>query len=57
MSEQKMPRLKLKGRLLVRDKDGRPKFSNPSLIPQFIHALSEEDLAYLKEKYGDDFRT
>lgn len=41
--------------MLVRDKDGKPKFSDPSLIKHFIHRLTEDEINYLKEKYGNDY--
>lgn len=55
MNNGQMPKYILKGRMLVRDKDGRPKFRDPKLIKEFMHRLSEDDINYLKEKYGDNF--
>ena len=42
-------------RALVRDKDGMPKFSKPEMIKHFIHRLTETEIEYLKEKYGNDY--
>ena len=48
-------KVKLKLAALVRDKDGHPKFSDPSTIKRYLHRLSDEDINYLKEKYGYDY--
>lgn len=47
------PDIRLKG--LVRDKDGHPKFDDPAKIKHFLHRLTEEDIIYLKEKYGGEY--
>lgn len=51
------PRPRIQIRALVRDKDGHPKFDDPSLIPDYLHRLSEEDIAYLENQYGEGICT
>lgn len=52
-----LPKVKIHVRGLVRDKDGNPKFDNPSLIKDYMHLLSESDVIYLENKYGKEFHT
>lgn len=41
--------------VLVRDKDGRPKFQRPELIKRFARALTDDDWQYLHNKFGDEW--
>ena len=42
----------LKAKMVVRDKEGRPKFTNENLVKRFWDVLSDEDKAYMKEKFN-----
>ena len=53
--EFKAPAAQVKIRALVRDKDGHPKFDDPSMIKDFLHRLSDEDINYLKEKFDGKY--
>ena len=50
----KPPQIKIRG--LVRDKDGKPKFDDPKKIRQFMHRLSDEDIAYLERQFGIEIK-
>ena len=45
----------VKGRMLVRDKDGHPKFDSAEKVREFLNDLSEQDILFLEEKFNDDF--
>ena len=51
--EFKLPKARIEVRALVRDKDGHPKFDDPSLIKDYLHRLSDEDIIYLEKQYGE----
>jgi len=42
-----VPTPKVKGRLLVRDREGRPKFDDPDKIKDYVNVLTDEDRDYL----------
>ena len=42
---------RLKAKMIVRDKEGRPKFTNARLVERFWDILSDEDKDYLKDKF------
>ena len=56
-TELKMPKTRIVIRGLVRDKDGHPKFDDPSMIPDYAHRLSDEDKTFLENKYGEGICT
>lgn len=51
-TEFKTPKPRIEVKALVRDKDGNPKFDDPSLIKHYLHRLSDEDKLYLENEYG-----
>lgn len=48
------PKVQFKTRAIVRDKYGHPKFDDPAKIVDFIDRLSDQDIEYLRGKYGKD---
>lgn len=55
MKELFVPKYEMKVKILVRDKDGNPKIDDPSKIELFKQSLTEDDIIYLKEKFGNDY--
>lgn len=53
MSKLVTSRPRIKGRILIRDKDGHPKFDDPKKIRNHLHVLSDEDIEYLRGIYGE----
>jgi len=43
---------RLKAKMVVRDKEGRPKFTNKRLVERFWDILSDEDKIYLSNKFN-----
>jgi len=43
---------RLKAKMVVRDKEGRPKFANEKLVSRFWDVLSDEDRVYLAKKFN-----
>lgn len=48
------PKVKVNAMVVVRDKDGNPKFDDIEKVKQFRKYLTEEDMIYLEKKYGKD---
>lgn len=42
-----VPIPKIRGRVLVRDREGRPKFDDPGKVKDYVNVLTEEDKVYL----------
>lgn len=55
MKELFVPKYEMKVKVLIRDKDGHPKIDDPSKIELFKQSLTEDDIIYLKEKFGNDY--
>ena len=53
MSNATLGKPTIKARILVRDKDGHPKFDDPEKIRQHLADLTKEDIDYLRTKYDD----
>jgi hypothetical protein len=53
MTNAKTPRVILKLRAIVRDKDGRPKFDDPEKIRLHLNDLTTDDIEYLRGKYDN----
>lgn len=47
-----LPIPKIKGRILVRDREGRPKFDDPGKVKDYVNVLTEEDKAYLVDLFN-----
>jgi len=45
---------RLKAKMVVRDKEGRPKFTNKRLVERFWDVLSDEDKIFLSKKFDLD---
>ena len=42
-----VPIPKIRGRVLVRDREGRPKFDDPGKVKDYVNVLTKEDKDYL----------
>jgi len=54
MSKLSVGKGRLKAKMVVRDKEGRPKFTNKRLVERFWDVLSDEDKIFLSKKFDLD---